>query len=143
MKSFKLIPQVFFLFALSVLVTGIVTFITQSSLSDSAIRQQTETLASEISEEVTSAVREYPASDWLLSYWYSHAEEMEIEYDVEYVPGTKTEEKCRVLSSRYPGIQIRYATEPELENMAPEDRKLYAEVAYSWLITRMNEIKRA
>ena len=50
MKKFKLIPQVMLLFALSVLVTGIVTFITQRSLSDSAIRQQTEALASQVAE---------------------------------------------------------------------------------------------
>lgn len=78
-KKFKLIPQVLLLFALSVLVTGIVTFLTQRSLSDSAIRQQTEALASQVAEEVHAAIREYPASDWLLSYWYAHADTMEIE----------------------------------------------------------------
>ncbi len=142
MKIFKLIPQVIFLFALSVLVTGIVTFVIQSSLSDSAIRQQTEALASEISKEVIAAIREYPASDWMLSYWYSHADEMEIEYDVEYNPGTKTEEKCRVLSWHHPDLQLRYATETDIESIDSEDQRLYAEITYSWLITRLNEIKR-
>ena len=143
MKKFKLIPQVMLLFALSVLVTGIVTFITQRSLSDSAIRQQTEALASQVAEEVTMAVREYPASDWLLSYWYAYADELEIEYDVEYGSGTETEAKCRALEEHCPGIQLRYATQQELEAMEPEDQRLYAEVAYSWLITRLNQIKRA
>jgi serine phosphatase RsbU (regulator of sigma subunit) len=143
MKRYKLIPLVILLFALCVIVTGIVTFITQSSLSDAAIRRQTEALASEISEEAAAAVREYPASDWLLAYWYSHAEEMDIEYDAEYGPGTKTEEKVRVLSGRRPDLRLRYATERELESMEPEDQRLYAEIAYSWLITRLNGIKRA
>ena len=142
-KKFKLIPQVLLLFALSVLVTGIVTFLTQRSLSDSAIRQQTEALASQVAEEVNAAIREYPASDWLLSYWYAHADTMEIEYDVEYGSGTETEAKCRILEDHCPGIQLRYVTERELETMDLEDQKLYAEVAYSWLITRLNQIKRA
>jgi len=142
-KKFKLIPQVLLLFALSVLVTGIVTFLTQRSLSDSAIRQQTEALASQVAEEVHAAIREYPASDWLLSYWYAHADTMEIEYDVEYGSGTETEAKCRILEEHCPGIQLRYVTERELETMDSEDQKLYAEVAYSWLITRLNQIKRA
>ena len=123
--------------------TGIITFFTQRSISNSAIRQQTEVRASEIAEEVATSIREYPAYDRLLSYWYVHAGELEIEYDAEYGTGTETETKCRTLTERYPGVQLKYVTNQQLDAMEPEDRKLYAEVAYSWLITRLNQIKRA
>lgn len=90
-KIFRLIPQVMILFAFGILVTGIITFFTQRSLSDSAIRKQTEARASEIAEEAATSIREYPAYKKLLSYWYAHADEMQIEYDAEYGTGTETE----------------------------------------------------
>ena len=142
-KSFRLIPQVMILFAFGILVTGIITFFTQRSLSDSEIRKQTETRASEIAEEAATSVREYPAYKKLLSYWYAHADEMQIEYDAEYGTGTETEAKCKVLSERCPDVQLRYVTERQFGTMTPEDQKLYAEVTYSWLITRLDQIKRA
>ena len=67
---FRLIPQVMLLFALGILVTGIITYFTQRSLSDSAIQEQIEALAQEIAGEAAASIREYPASDWLLTYWY-------------------------------------------------------------------------
>ena len=142
-KIFRLIPQVIILFAFAVLVTGVITFLVQSSISNSAIRQQTESRASEIAQETVTAIREYPAYDRLLSYWYAHADEMQIEYDAEYKTGTETEAKCRTLTERYPGVQLKYVTKQQLDAMELEDQKLYAEVAYSWLITRLNQIKRA
>lgn len=139
---FRLIPQVMLLFALGILVTGIITYFTQRSLSDSAIQEQVETLANKVAEEAAASIHEYPAYDWLLSYWYAHADELEIEYDVGYGKGTETEAKCRVLAEHCPGIQIKYATTQELNAMVPEDQKIYAEIAYSWLITRLNQIKK-
>ncbi len=141
-KKFRLIPQVIILFAAAVLVTGAITFFVQSSISNSAIRRQTESRASEIAQETATAIREYPAYDRLLSYWYAHADEMEIEYDAEYKTGTETEAKCRTLTERYPSVQLKYVTKQQLDAMELEDQKLYAEVAYSWLITRLNQIKR-
>ena len=142
-KKLRLIPQVMLLFAIAVLAAGIITYFTQRSLSDSAILEQTEALADEVAEETLTAIREYPASDWLLSYWYTNAGELEIEYDAEYEEGTETEAKCRLLSDHCPGLQLKYATETELDALEPEDQQLYAEIAYSWLITRLNQIKRA
>ena len=75
---FRLIPQVMLLFALGSLVTGIITYFTQRSLSDSAIQEQVETLANKVAEEAAASIHEYPAYDWLLSYWYAHADELEI-----------------------------------------------------------------
>ena len=68
---------------------------------------------------------------------------MENEYDAEYVTGTKTEKKSRILAKRYPGIQLKYASQRDIESMDPKDQKLYAEIAYSWLLTRFDQIKKA
>ena len=100
--KFRLIPQVMLLFAIAVLAAGSITYFSQRSLSDSKIRERTEALANEVAEETLTAIREYPASDWLLAYWYTHAGELEIEYDAEFVPpsGSTTiffqDEVCRV-----------------------------------------------
>ena len=80
-KKIRLIPQVMLLFAAAVFAAGFITYFTQCSISDSGIRVQTEALADEVAEETLAAIREYPASDWLLSYWYNHAGELEIEYE--------------------------------------------------------------
>ena len=141
-KRFRLIPQVVVLFLISILVTGVITYLTQRRLSDDNIVQQTETLAASISAETVSAIEEYPAHEWLLTYWYKHPDELDIEYDAEFWPGTETEKKCRILQERYPDLSIRYVTSQQLGRMPEEDRKLYAEITYSWLITRMNQIKR-
>ena len=142
-KKIRLIPQVMLLFAAAVFAAGFITYFTQRSISDSGIRVQTEALADEVAEETLAAIREYPASDWLLSYWYNHAGELEIEYDAEYVEGTETEAKCRLLAGHCPGLQLKYASQAELDALEPEDQRLYAEIAYSWLITRLNQVKRA
>ena len=48
-----------------------------------------------------------------------------------------------MLESKYPQLVLKYATTSEIEAMEPADQKAYAEVTYSWLITRLNQIKRA
>ena len=142
-KRFRLIPQVMILFVIGIIMTGIITYITENVLTDVSVTQQTESRTSEMAEEAVMAIREYPASNWLLSYWYTHADDMENEYDAEYVTGTKTEKKSRILAKRYPDIQLKYASQRDIESMDPKDQKLYAEIAYSWLLTRFDQIKKA
>ena len=38
---------------------------------------------------------------------------------------------------------LQYAGTDEILAMTPEDQKLYAEITYSWMITRLNKIKRS
>ena len=139
----SLILQVAVLFTISVLLTGFLTYFSQSVLTDASVKKQTEGLASEIADEVKLAVTEYPAYEWLLRYWYEHSDELDIEYDTDYGSGTRTEEKCRLLAGHYPGMQFKYADTQELLAMPEADQKLYAEITYSWLITRVNQIKRS
>ena len=138
----SLILQVAALFGVSVLVIGMLTFFAQRLLSYKNIRKQVVILAEETADEVMASVWEYPASDWLIHYWYTHANDLDIEYDVDYGPNTITEKKVRLFSERHPDIQLKYATSEEIAALPQEDQKLYAEITYSWLITRINQIKR-
>jgi len=61
---------------------------------------------------------------------------------VKYEQSTRTYEKCLLLEEHQPGIQLNYVTEEQLREMPDEDQQLYAEITYSWLITRINQIKR-
>lgn len=139
----SILRQITLLFALGILAMGFITYISQYSVSDASIREQTEETAASLAEEVKMSLREYQAHEWLVQYWYEHADDMDIEYDVDYTAGTVTEQKSRLLAERYPDLMLKYADESDIEAMTEEDQKLYAEVAYSWLITRINEIKRA
>lgn len=137
----SIIIQVALLFVVSVLLSGLITFISQKDFSEARVTRQTESTAAKISDEVKASVKEYPSYRWLLNYWYTHAEELDIEYDVNYHDGVKTQEKCRQLSEMYPGTQLKYATEKEVSALSEEGQKLFAEIAYSWMITRLNQIK--
>jgi len=140
-KGIGIIPQVAIFFAIGVLISGLIALVSLRARSDSTIRRETEAFAEEVAEDVALSVGEFPAHEWLLQYWYEHADELDIEYDVTFGPGTETERKATLLAERYPGLSLRYADADDIAALAPEDRKLYAEVAYSWLITRVNEIK--
>lgn len=141
-KRGSLILQVAALFGVSVLVIGMLTFFAQRILSYRNIKKQVEVVADEIAEEVKQSVWEYPASDWLIHYWYTHAGDLEIEYDVDYGPGTKTEEQVRLFRERHPDFLLKYATDEQVSFLPAEDQEMYAEIVYSWLITRINQIKR-
>ena len=136
-----IILQVAVLFALGILITGIVTFMSQYTNSDANVKLQAEIRSAEIAKEVDLAVREYPAFRWLLSYWYEHYDQLDIEYDADYGEGTKTEEKYRVFKEHNPDIQLKYIGPQEIRALPEEDQKLYAEICYSWLINRIDQIK--
>ena len=141
-KKTGIILQVAALFVLGVLMTGIITYFSQRSLSDESVQTQMETLAAETAAEVIAAVREYPGYGWLLRYWSQNYTAMDVEYDVDFGTGTRTEEKSRLLAEHQPGLQLRYAGSTRLQALPKEDQKLYAEIVYTWLISRINQIKR-
>ena len=144
-KSLKkgLIPQVAMVFLFALIMVGGATYLYQSRQSERTIRKQTETLSQEIVSEVIAGLQEFPAYDWLVSFWYENADVLDIEYDTTYVKGTRTEAKVRDFLSRHPGLALKYAHASSLERLSYEDQKLYAEIAYSWMITRLNETKKA
>lgn len=142
-KKIGIIRQVAILFALGVLVIGFLTAMTQYSLANTGVMSQTESFAAMISEETEKAVREYPAYEWLIRYWHEHPDQMNIEYDAGFYAGTLTKQKCAALQSHAPDLHLRYASEKEIEQLSPADQKLYAEIAYSWLINRIDQIKQS
>ena len=138
-----IITQVAVFFALAIAAAGIITYFSQYALSERAVKRQMEAVAANTADEFVSSVKEYPSYEWLLRYWYAHGDEMDIEYDAPFGPGTETEAKVRLFSERHPEIQIRYATTQEVAALPKADRKLYAEIVYSWVTTRIDEIKKA
>lgn len=138
----SIIRQVIVLFGICGLLMGVLTYISEAFRADNNVAKQTESSAANVADEVVMSVREYPAHDWLIRYWYEHWDEMDVEYDAEYSDGTATFAKCELLSERHPQLQLKYAEEQEIAEMSAEDQKLYAEIVYSWLITRIDQIKR-
>ena len=55
-KLFRLIPQVMVLFVIGILLTGIITHITESTLTGISVTQQTESRTSEMAEEAVMAI---------------------------------------------------------------------------------------
>ena len=137
----SIIIQVGILFAVCVVVTGILTYNSQYSFSDKYITEQTEARAERAAKEAKYALEEYPAHKWLILYWYKHADDLDIEYDVRFTSSTKTEKKSKLLQKHQPNLQLKYVSAQELSRLPEEDQKLYAEIVYSWVITRLNEVK--
>ncbi len=138
-----IIPQVTKFFAISILAIGLFTFFTQQMIAETKVKKQTERLAAEVAGEVSASVKEYPAYEWLLRYWYEHSDDLDIEYDVNFRKGTLTEKKVQLLEEHCPDLQLNYASVSDVRALSAEDQKLFAEVTYSWLITRINQIKRS
>ena len=99
-----IIPQVAIFFAISLVLTGLIALVSQRTQSNSSIRRETEDFADNVAAQVVLAVNEFPAHEWLLDYWYEHADELEIEYDADFGKGTVTEEKTRLLGERHPDL---------------------------------------
>ena len=139
-----IIAQVAILFVIGSLVTGVITYFTQRFYAEGNVQKQTKTLGADIAANVVNSVREYPAYEWLLRYWHAHSAELDIEYDVEFTTeSTATERKYRTLQARHPELLADYAAADAIDALPPEDQKLYAEIVYSWLITRINDIARS
>ena len=136
----SMILQIALLFIVGVILTGaissIIIYVNAFDFVESSLLSSSEATK----EDLHTYIENFNAHDWLLQYWYDHYDEMDIEYDVEYNAGTKTSEKCRLLIGRHPHLEPHYATIQEIEDLPPEDQKLYAEIAYSWLITRIDHL---
>lgn len=141
-KRVGLIGQVYALIVVIVILMGVLTYNSQYRLSIRTNKSGITDYVCEVAGETIDAVKEFPAYNWLLKYWHDHASELDIEYEENFRKGSATNEKEALLRQHQPGLFMHYATEEELEALPPEDQKLYAEIAYSWLITRIDEIKK-
>ena len=141
-KKPGIFKQIWVLVIVVVVIAGLFTYSVQYRLTTESVKSQTAALANSIATDVRQSVFEYPAYKWLLRYWYEEAENLDIEYDVDYNASVQTRKKNAQLSWNNPSFRARYATTEEVEALSPEDQKLFAEIAYSWLITRINGIKK-
>lgn len=139
----SIIIEVAALFLIGVILTGTLTYANEYQLSSQNVKKQLELHAADIANETRQAVMEYPTYYWLIKYWYTHSDTMDIEYDAVMSGASETAEKCRVFSERHPDMDLRYLNDLDCMRLPEEDQKLYAEIAYSWLLTRVNQIKRS
>ena len=142
-KRIGIIAQLYILVVFGMIIIALITYSSQYRIAEESVMKQMEQFAFETSSQVSSTIMDFPSHDWLFRYWYEHADEMDIEYDIEYFPGTRTELKYDQLTSRNPELHINYATEEEIEALSPEEQKMFAEIAYSWLNRTLNQIKRS
>jgi len=142
-RRISIITQISVLAIAGLILVGAATFFSQLSVSKKATTDNIKSRAANIAAETAATVMEYPAHDWLIRYWYDHADELDIEYDAGYNAGTATEGKVALLQSRHPELRLEYASEQELEALSEEDQKLYAEITYSWLTTRIDRVKQS
>lgn len=137
----SILKQLAALFLAGLILTGWITYSSQLFKTETSVKDQMETIAAEVAEETKMAIMEYEGYKWLFRYWYSHSADLDVEYDAAYNNGTKTVEKVKVFAEHHPETHLKYVSEYDLMGMTEEDRKLYAEIAYSWLTDRIDQIK--
>ncbi len=142
MKKFGLIPQLYMLVLAAIVVIGVITQVSEFQIQSRSVKAQMAERAVEAATDTFESLKEYPAYEWLLRYWAAHADDLEVEYDAGFTDGTVTEEKIALLLQRHPDLRLHYCTEEELEALSEEDRRLYAEIAYAWILNRFNSIKK-
>ena len=141
-KKRGLITQINLLIVLGVLAAGVITYILQIKYTEKEVSDNAGKMAAYAALDTITAVKEYPAYEWLLTYWHENADRLDVEYDAGFESRGATEDKRVLFSERHPKLQIRYLTREEVEALPEEDQKLYAEIVYSWILTRVNESKR-
>lgn len=142
-RRYSIIAEVAVLFLLGILLSGILTLVAIRYFTDRSVEEQVVTIADNIANESLQALTEYPGSEFLFQYWYEHAGELELDYDATYNDGHKTQLQCQIWNKRNPEFPLDYVTSAQIRSMPEEDQRLYAEILYSWINTRLDQIKAA
>ena len=140
-KQIGLLRQVAILFLVGVLLIGILSSAVLYVRASRNITEDLSSLSLSISSDLSAYIRQYPSHEWLLEYWYEHADTLDLSYDVDYLNDSATAQKMRLLNEHQLEFEPEYATTDEVEALPPEDQKLYAEILYSWVLTRINQLK--
>ena len=138
----SVIRQVAAFFAIAVIITGAVTYVSQRMIAEMSVRKSTEELGYAVAQDAILSIKEYPAYEFLIKYWYDHGQMMELEYDIENLVGSETEKKCEDFLTRHPTAVLKSMTPEEVKALSNTDQKIYAEIIYAWLNIRFNQIKR-
>ena len=139
-KRISMMLQIALLFIVGVILTGALSSVIIYFNSFESVESNLFSNSEATKRDLQMYIEDFDTHEWLFQYWYDHYDELDIEYDVEYDAGTETSEKCRLLISRHPKLEPHYVTIEEIEALPPEDQKLYAEIVYSWLITRIDHL---
>ena len=142
-KQISMLTQVAVLFIGGVMAIGLLSLYTLYAFSMRYVRNELKKDAEHIAMDLGSHIEKYPASEWMLNYWYENYPEMDIEYDADYSADTRTAQKYRLLMERHPDFLPEYASTEDVEALPEEDQKLYAEIAYSWLITGIDRMQKS
>lgn len=143
MKRHSIIQQMAAIFLIGILIVGLLTFLLVQYRTSRSIEAQVESIANNITEEAIQAITDYPGYEFLLEYWYKHAGELEIEYDATYEDAPKTELQSQIWNKRHPDLPLEYIDSRKIRKMSADDQRIYAEIMYSWIITRLDQIKQA
>ena len=139
----SIIFQVTNVFVACTLLVGVLSFFSQRSLAKDIVNKQAEALASKIAWDTELSVVQHPAYEWLINYWHDHAGKLDIEYDVDYYGKTITERRAHLFRQRNPDVDLDYSDVWDIYKLSDPDKKIFSEIVYSWLITRVNQIKAA
>lgn len=134
---FSLAGQVLIFSLLATILTAILSFIVLRNSSDRRVTDERTELAEQLTTDVLSTIKSYPAFEWLLTYWYENKDSLDVEYSLTEA----TTKKAKELVLRHPGMVLEYVTTEELEGFSGEDQKLYAEVIYNQMLYLMNLLK--
>jgi hypothetical protein len=78
-RKISIITQISILAIAGLILVGAATFFSQLNVSKKATTDNIKSRAAYIAAETAATVMEYPAHDWLIRYWYEHADELDME----------------------------------------------------------------
>lgn len=144
-KRFKIgiIYQIAALFIVGVVLVGGLSIFVFRTISMNIVIEDFNSKSEGSARDLETYLKQYPAYEWLMDYWFEHFDELDIEYDMDYRNDVVTAQKVQELTERHPKLRLEYVKPYEIEALPAKDQKLYAEVIYSWLISRINQMAEA
>ena len=122
---------------IATILSGFFSYFVLKKHEYTAVNQERQKLADEITQDIVYTIAKYPCYEWLFTYWYEHRDSMDVQYNETIV----TVEKAKKLTAKHPGMIIEYLEPEELETYPEEDQRLYAEVVYDQIVGLMNYLK--
>ncbi|MDO5121224.1 MAG: PP2C family protein-serine/threonine phosphatase [Erysipelotrichaceae bacterium] len=140
-KKISMLLQIAILFAIGAVMIGVLLSNEVKNVSYDLFMLKQKENAESSAEDLAGYLESFPAHDWLIRYWYEHYNELDVEYEESYSADTVTARKYSLLLERNPGFIPEYAEIKDVEKLTEEDQKVYAEIEYSRLISRIDQIK--
>ncbi|MBR0159790.1 MAG: PP2C family protein-serine/threonine phosphatase [Oscillospiraceae bacterium] len=139
-KNIGMLKQIAILFAVSVVLIGLITSLSLYVVTRNHVDDDLVSRAHAVAADASSYILHFPSHQWLFRYWYENYETMDLQYEVDFAADEPTAEKYGQLNARQEEFLMDYATDADVEALPPEDQKLFAEILYSWLLTRLDSM---